>query len=417
MYLKFILTSIFIILAIDIYYFRALKRAIEKLPALTKRIIKLSYWLLTLFAIGFMFFAASFFIDKTPPPKFARTYIMGVLMIIALSKLIGCIFLILYDGITLIIWTIKKLTQRHQNTNENIKKISRVDFLKKTALIASIIPFSTLMFGVLKSAFDYTIHKQKLKIPKLPNAFKGLKIVQISDIHSGSFISSEPLEKAIKLINEQQADLVFFTGDLVNDIAEEALPFIDTLKKITAPLGVFSILGNHDYGDYFYQKEDLAGKKHNYDLIKAVHKKLGWNLLLNENYIIEKENERLAILGVENWGNELRFPKYGDIDKAKKGCFSTDVKLLLSHDPSHWDAHVLPNHPDIAATFSGHTHGMQFGVEIPGFKWSPSQYIYEKWAGLYQSKEQQLYVNRGLGFIGYPGRVGILPEITVFELA
>jgi len=417
MYLKFILTSIFIILAIDIYYFRALKRAIEKLPALTKRIIKLSYWLLTLFAIGFMFFAASFFIDKTPPPKFARTYIMGVLMIITLSKLIGCIFLILYDGITLIIWTIKKLTQRHQNTNENIKKISRVDFLKKTALIASIIPFSTLMFGVLKSAFDYTIHKQKLKIPKLPNAFKGLKIVQISDIHSGSFISSEPLEKAIKLINEQQADLVFFTGDLVNDIAEEALPFIDTLKKITAPLGVFSILGNHDYGDYFYQKEDLAGKKHNYDLIKAVHKKLGWNLLLNENYIIEKENERLAILGVENWGNELRFPKYGDIDKAKKGCFSTDVKLLLSHDPSHWDAHVLPNHPDIAATFSGHTHGMQFGVEIPGFKWSPSQYIYEKWAGLYQSKEQQLYVNRGLGFIGYPGRVGILPEITVFELA
>jgi predicted MPP superfamily phosphohydrolase len=417
MYLKFILTGIVIILTIDIYYYRALKGSIEKLSSPVKKVLKLFYWFFTLLSIAFMFFAASFFIDQTPPPKFARTYIMGVLLIVALSKLIGSVFLVIHDIIKSISWLIKKSFKSKAASNKNINNISRIEFLKKTALVASIIPFSTLMFGVLKSAFDYTIHKQKLKIPNLPSAFKGLKIVQISDIHTGSFISTEPLEKAIKLLKEQKPDIIFFTGDLVNDITEEALPFIETLKSITAPLGVFSILGNHDYGDYFYKKEDLEGKKHNYQLMQAVHKKLGWKLLLNENHIIQKDNERLAILGVENWGSELRFPKYGDINKAKDGCLDTDVKLLLSHDPSHWDAHVLPNHPDIAATFSGHTHGMQFGIEIPGFKWSPSQYIYKNWAGLYEQNSQQLYVNRGLGFLGYPGRVGILPEITVIELA
>ncbi|MBL4592990.1 MAG: metallophosphoesterase, partial [Flavobacteriales bacterium] len=264
---------------------------------------------------------------------------------------------------------------------------------------------------------DYKIRKQKLQIPNLPKPFKGLKIIQISDIHSGSFITSDPLEKAVRLIQEQKPDIIFFTGDLVNEITEEAIPFIDTLKKITAPLGVFSILGNHDYGDYFYQKGDDEGRKHNYKLMKAVHKKLGWKLLLNQHHIIKKDNERLAIVGVENWGSQARFQKYGDINKAKKGCLETDVKLLLSHEPSHWDADVLPNHPDIAVTFSGHTHGMQFGIEIPGFKWSPSQYLYKNWAGLYKKGMQQIYVNRGLGFIGYPGRVGILPEITVFELS
>ncbi len=417
MYLKFILIGILILLSVDLYFYRALKGTFKNLPSFPNTILKVSYWLFTLFTIGFMFYAASFFIAQTPPPKFARTYIMGVLLIIALSKLIGSIFLMVYDLLKLTTWLSKKILKKSITPTEKSNGISRIEFLKKTALIASIIPFSTLMFGVLKSAFDYTIHQQKLKIPNLPSAFKGLKIVQISDIHTGSFISTAPLEKAIKLIAQQQPDVIFFTGDLVNDITEEALPFIDTLKTITAPMGVYSILGNHDYGDYFYKKEDLEGKAHNYQLMEAVHKKLGWKLLRNENHILEKENERLAILGVENWGSELRFQKFGDIDKAKVGCLATDVKLLLSHDPTHWDAHVLPNHPDIAATFSGHTHGMQFGVEIPGFKWSPSQYIYKNWAGLYEQKQQQLYVNRGLGFIGYPGRVGILPEITVIELS
>jgi len=416
MYLKFILIATFLILTIDVYYYRALKSFVKNYTPILKKTLKISYWIFTLFTLIFMFVAASYFLNKTPPPKFARTYVMGIIMIIGVSKLIGTVFILIHDIVQFIIWTINKSPKKTKNPKNKIS-LSRIDFIKKTALIASIIPFSTLMFGVLKSAFDYTIHTQKLKIPNLPNAFKGLKIVQISDIHSGSFISEEPLEKAIKMIEEQQPDIIFFTGDLVNEITEEALPFMDTLKKITAPMGVFSILGNHDYGDYFYQKGDIEGREHNYTLMKAVHEKLGWNLLLNENHIIEKDDERLAIIGVENWGSELRFQKYGDIDKAKKGCLDNDVKLLLSHDPSHWDAHVIPNHPDIDVTFSGHTHGMQFGIEIPGFKWSPSQYIYKNWAGLYSEKQQQLYVNRGLGFLGYPGRVGILPEITVFELA
>lgn len=415
MYLKFILIATFLILSIDVYYYRALKSFVKNYHPILKNTLKISYWIFTISTIVFMFVAASYFLEKTPPPKFARTYVMGVIMIIGASKLLGTVFILIHDFVQFIIWVINK-TPSKKNNPENKISISRIDFIKKTALIASIIPFSTLMFGVLKSAFDYTIHHQKLKLPNLPNAFKGLKIVQISDIHSGSFISTEPLENAIKMITDEKPDIIFFTGDLVNEITEEALPFMDVLNKIKAPLGVFSILGNHDYGEYFYQKEDVEGKKHNYELMKAVHKKLGWNLLLNDNHIIKKNNERLAIIGVENWGSELRFPKYGDIDIAKEGCLDDDVKLLLSHDPTHWDEHVLPHHPDIAATFSGHTHGMQFGVEIPGFKWSPSQYIYKNWAGLYAEKEQQLYVNRGLGFLGYPGRVGILPEITVFEL-
>ena len=413
MSLYFILIGLLIILPIDFYYYRALKKFIEKLRPIFRNTIKASYWVFTIATIIFMFFVASYFTSNQVPPKFARVYMFGIILIILLSKIIGCTFILFHDIKSLILYTKHKLF--HQKTKDYSP--SRRQFLKKSAIAASLIPFGTLMFGVLKTAFDYKIRNQKLKIPNLPKSFRGLKIVQISDIHSGSFITSNPLEKAVQLIQEQKPDIVFFTGDLVNEITEEVIPFIDTLKKITAPLGVFSILGNHDYGDYFYQEGDDEGRKHNYELMQIIHKKLGWKLLLNEHHIIEKNNERLAIIGVENWGSQARFQKYGDIDKAKNGCLDHDVKLLLSHDPSHWDAHILPNHPDIAVTFSGHTHGMQFGVEIPGFKWSPSKYLYKNWAGLYKNNHQQIYVNRGLGFIGYPGRVGILPEITVFELA
>ena len=412
MSLYFILIGALIILPIDFYYYRAVKKITEGFRPGVKKTIKTSYWVFTIATMVFMFYVASYFSSNEVPPKFARVYLFGIALIILVSKLIGSFFIAFHDIKNLMLFTTHKLFYRKtQNYSP-----SRRQFLKKSAIVASIIPFSTLMFGVLKSAFDYTVHNQKLKIPNLPKSFKGLKIVQISDIHSGSFLSDQPLKKAAEMIKEQQPDIVFFTGDLVNEITEEAIPFINTLKEISAPLGVFSILGNHDYGDYFYPKGDDVGRQHNYKLMKAVHQKLGWKLLLNENHIIKKNNERLAIIGVENWGSQARFQKYGDINKAKIGCLDSDVKLLLSHDPSHWDADVLPNHPDIDVTFSGHTHGMQFGIEIPGFKWSPSQYLYKNWAGLYKNGVQQIYVNRGLGFIGYPGRVGILPEITVFEL-
>ena len=414
MYLKFILTSIFFIVIIDWYYYRSFNSIIKKFHPKLKQSLQVSYWLYTLATIGLMFYIASYFSSNIKPPKIVRVYVLGFVFVVLISKLIGCIFIIAHDAEMLIRYLKKRLSPQVETSGRN--QITRKDFLKKTGVIVSAIPFGTLVFGMLKSAFDYTVKRKIITIENLPNSFKGLRIVQISDLHVGSFISTEPLETAINIIKQQKPDIIFFTGDLVNDITEEALPFIETLKTITAPMGVFSILGNHDYGDYYYQQDDLEGKKHNYDLMKAVHAKLGWKLLLNENHIITKNNERLAILGVENWGNALRFPKYGDIDKAKIGCLESDVKLLLSHDPSHWDAIILPEHKDISLTFSGHTHGMQFGIEIPGFKWSPSKYLYKQWAGLYQKNNQYIYVNRGLGFLGYPGRVGILPEITVIEL-
>ena len=361
-----------------------------------------------------MIVVISYFENKLVAPKFYRIYVFGVILIILVSKLVGSTFILFHDLNTLFLFLKKMLFPTIETTQS--RTIPRKDFIKKVGIVAALIPFGTMVFGMIKTAYDFTVKKQTLKITNLPKAFKGLKIVQISDLHVGSFLDDEPLKKAVKLINEQKADIIFFTGDLVNDITEEAIPFMDVLSQISAPLGVFSVLGNHDYGDYYYQKEDIEGKKHNYELMKKVHQKVGWKLLLNQNHVIEKDNERLAILGVENWGKSDRFPKYGDIDKAKVGLLETDIKLLLSHDPSHWEAKILPQHNDIAATFSGHTHGMQFGIEIPHFKWSPSQYLYKQWAGIYSKKGQSIYVNQGLGFIGYPGRIGILPEITVINL-
>lgn len=415
MYFKFILTASIFILAIDWYYFRSIKKLTEPLVTPWRKAIIIAYWVFTLLVLFTLAYTSSFFIDKTAIPKLLRTYLMGIIFIIYVSKIVGILFVMMFDLQSIMLFIKKNIIKKFRP--EKIQQdLGRRTFLKKTAIVASAIPFGTLLFGMLNSAFDYTVRKQQLKIPNLPKAFKGLKIIQISDIHTGSFLSNTPLEEAVQLINKQQADIIFFTGDLVNDISEEAVPFIDTLKKIHAPMGVYSVLGNHDYGDYFYQPDDVEGKQHNLKLMKEIHAKMGWKLLNNEHHIIEKDNERLAIIGVENWGHGMRFPKYGDIEKAKSGCLKEDVKLLLSHDPSHWEAQILKEHQDIAVTFSGHTHGMQFGIEIPGFKWSPSEYIYPQWAGLYQHNKQQIYVNRGLGFLGYPGRVGILPEITVFEL-
>lgn len=416
MYLTFTIVFGLIILLIDLYFYRVIKYVSRKFKKKLRKIFRASYWLTTVFIVLFLILASTYFISKTPPPKFARTYVMGFVFIITLCKLIGATLLLFYDFFRALLFLFNKTLYRKVEPTKSKNAISRAEFLKKAAFIAAAIPFGTMLYGVIKSAFDYQVLRHQLKISNLPEVFKGLKIVQLSDIHTGSFLTNTPLEEVVNMVNQEKPDIIFFTGDLVNEISEEAIPFMDTLGNLKAPLGVFSILGNHDYGDYFYQKNDLNGKKHNYELMKKIHQKMGWKLLLNENHIIKKGNDSLAILGVENWGSKGRFQKYGDINKAKNGCEDCNIKLLLTHDPSHWEAHVLKYHSDIAATFSGHTHGMQFGIEIPGFKWSPSQYMYEQWAGLYRKKTQQIYVNRGLGFIGYPGRVGILPEITVFEL-
>jgi predicted MPP superfamily phosphohydrolase len=294
--------------------------------------------------------------------------------------------------------------------------ITRLTFLNRIAIGMAALPFAGFIYGMVKGAFDYRVHTVKVVLPNLPAAFNGLKIVQISDIHSGSFISTTHLEKAIEMVNQQKADIIFFTGDLVNDRATETEPFIELFKKIQAPMGVYSTLGNHDYGDYV-SWDSKEAKMKNLDDLKKVHAQVGWKLMMNEHVVLKRGDAEIALLGIENWGGNLHFPKYGDMKKAYAGTEKYPVKLLLSHDPSHWDKQVSKEYKDVDITFSGHTHGFQFGIEIPGWiKWSPSQYVYKQWAGLYSENNQHLYVNRGLGFLGYPGRVGILPEITVMEL-
>ncbi len=275
---------------------------------------------------------------------------------------------------------------------------------------------SLLIYGMLRNRHRYQLHETDVSISSLPHSLDGLKIIQISDIHSGSFTEKEPLKKAIDLINQQEADLVFFTGDLVNSIAQEIEPFIDVFQQIKSKYGVFSILGNHDYGDYVAWKS-LEAKQRNFQQLLSAHERLGWQLLRNEHRVLEIEGEELGIIGVENFSASHRFSKYGNLERAYSGIKEGITKLLLSHDPSHWDFEVTKAFKDIAITFSGHTHGMQFGIEIPGwFKWSPVKYAYKQWAGLYQEGKQYLYVNRGFGYLGYPGRVGILPEISVLTL-
>lgn len=334
---------------------------------------------------------------------------MSVVLIIFFSKLLGTVFLLLDDIRRLAVLGISAASP------DSDFDPSRKKFITQASAVVAAIPFATLIYGMIRGAFNYQIRRVALKLPNLPDSFVGTKIVQISDLHTGSFAFSSPLERVAHLIQKEAADIVFFTGDLVNNKAEEAETFRETLKKIKAPRGVYSVVGNHDYGDYV-QWESAEAKAQNFKQLLNFHKEIGWNLLMNENTIINNGDDKLAIVGVENWSASNRFPAYGDLNKAKQGTEDAPVKLLLSHDPSHWQAQVTKEHPDIDVTFSGHTHGFQFGVEIPGFKWSPVQYVYKQWAGLYEEGMQKLYVNRGVGFLGYLGRVGISPEITVFEL-
>jgi hypothetical protein len=292
---------------------------------------------------------------------------------------------------------------------------SRRKFAAKIALGVGALPLSTMLYGIFRTAYNFRIHKVKISSSKIPTAFKGLKVVQISDIHTGSLQQKYQLEKAVDLILKQKPDLIVFTGDLVNNRSDEALPYVDILQKLQAPLGTFSILGNHDYGDYERWESD-AEKEKNMQLMFEIHEKAGWKLMMNEHLQLEKDGAKINLLGVENWGANLRFKKYGKLKKAYEGLDESLFSILLSHDPSHWTAEVKDQLPAIDLTLSGHTHGFQFGVEIPGFKWSPSQYVYPQWAGLYKNGSQHLYVNRGLGCLGYMGRVGIQPEITVIEL-
>ncbi len=292
--------------------------------------------------------------------------------------------------------------------------IPRSEFLMKAGLLAGTIPLIALKLDMKSDLYDYHVKRHKLYLPNLPKAFDGIKLGQISDIHSGGFNNKKAVLGGVEMLMREKADLIFFTGDLINEVSAEMWAYLDVFSKVKAPLGVYSCLGNHDYSDYSNWLTPEAKIKDHNTLI-AYHKNMGWDLLRNENRRLKVNGEEIGILGVENWGELSRFPKYGRMDLTVKNTDDLPVKLLLSHDPSHWRAQILSQYPQIDVMFSGHTHGMQLGVQTKNFQWSPIEYVYKEWAGFYHEGPQQLYVNVGFGFL-FPGRVGILPEITIFEL-
>ena len=290
---------------------------------------------------------------------------------------------------------------------------ARRKFISEIAILVAAVPFTGFFYAMLKGKYDFKLHKQTLYFDDLPDAFDGFTITQVSDIHSGSFDNTEAVQRGIDMAKSQKSDLFVFTGDLVNNAAWEIEPYIDRFSQLKAPYGQFSILGNHDYGDYI-QWGSEAEKAANLEKLKQHHKTLGYRLLLNENVVIEKDGQKISLIGVQNWGRG--FIQLGDLDKALKGVDEDAFKILLSHDPTHWEEKVRYNATTIHLTLAGHTHGAQFGVETPHFRWSPVQYRYLDWAGLINEKDRYLYVNRGFGFLAFSGRLGIWPEVTVITL-
>jgi uncharacterized protein len=408
--------SVFVLFFIflDWYTWQGVKLLIKNSSDQTKKWVATIYWGYTVSMILFFMIIRFWRIPLDPIViRFIASFVFSVLII----KIFWTLFLLIDDIIRVIRWFSQDISRVSAGLEPNANKegISRLKFLNYLGIGVATLFFSYALWGVVKGAHNYIIRKRKLKIKQLPDAFKGFKIVQISDIHSGSFWSKKSVEKGIKLINAQKPDVIFFTGDLVNDTADEAINWIEAFKKISAPMGVYSILGNHDYGDYVIWNS-AEEKLKNMERMYQNHKELGWDLLLDEHRILEKDGQKLAIIGVQNWSAKGRFPKYGNLDRATQGTEDVATKLLLSHDPSHWREQVLSK-TDIVATFSGHTHGMQFGVDSKFYRWSPVKYLYKEWLDLYKEGEQYLYVNRGFGYLGYPGRMGIYPEITVFILA
>lgn len=398
-----------ILLVIDFLAFQALRQIGGNSPRWVKILWFGSYWLVPVIALVFVSGMASGWVATWP--KALVTFVQATIFILYFAKLLMAV-IILVDDLRRLVFSAINLSLSSASL-----MTKRSQWMTYSAFILGALPILSLTYGMIRNPYRYKLHRIRVPVNGLHPDLHGLRIVQISDIHSGSFLLREPVERSVQMIMEQKPDIVFFTGDLVNMLAMEMEPYIEMFNQISAPLGVYSILGNHDYGDY-YHWTDQEKKKQNFDRLKAIHGELGWQLLLNEHRHIDVGNASLNVIGVENYSANPRFPKYGDLAKATAGMNSEAFNILLSHDPSHWRAQVTDGgYPQIGLTLSGHTHGFQFGVEIPGFmKWSPVQYVYEEWAGLYERAGQYLYVNRGLGFLGYPGRVGILPEITLLTL-
>lgn len=397
---------LFIIIAIvEIYSFQAI-RTISK-----SRVVLSVYLIVSISVIIFIFYQFSKF-DRSVGQTQMSLFTLGLLLLVLVPKIILTLFMFLEDVFRIFSGTITHFMGDNDSGNflPNRRK-----FISQMALAIAAIPFTSLLYGMTKGKYNYKVIKQTLFFSDLPDDFDGFTITQISDVHSGSFDNPEKIQYAVDLINQHKTDLMLFTGDIVNTHATEMHPWIETFNKIdNHQYGKFAVLGNHDYGEYVTWSSQAA-KDENFEAIKKVYGDIGFDLLLNQNKKIKKGTSEIAIVGVENWGKN--FKQAGDLNKASEGLTNEDFKILMSHDPSHWEYEVKNHDKNFQLTLSGHTHGLQFGIEIPGIiRWSPVQYVYKQWAGLYENLGRYIYVNRGFGFHAYPGRVGIWPEITVFEL-
>jgi len=396
--MNWILFFIFIFF-IDFYSYKSIKN-INK-----SKILKYSYFITSLFVVFYFFLEY-----KIQPNGYSKSLSLGLLIAFYSPKFILVLFNLTEDVFRFLIAVYNRLRKR----NMVIKLPSRRKFISKLGIGLASIPFVSLNLGMVWGKNNIKVLNYTLFFDNLPSSFDGFKLTQISDLHAGNLDNLDDLERTVKLINSQNSDVIFFTGDLVNNEADELIPWITTLSKLSAKDGVYSILGNHDYGDYRSWPTELEKKK-NFAKLKKYQKKIGFDLILNDSRFIYKGGQKLAIVGVENWSNAFR--KYGDLSLATKKIKSSDFKILLSHDPTHWQEKILLGEDDYPLTLSGHTHGGQFGIEIPGYlKWSPVKWRYKYWAGIYKEKNKYLNVNRGLGTTAVPGRVGIWPEISVITL-
>ena len=405
----FIFILLTVLILIDFYIYAVLKSLFQSASLGTKSFIGILYWALCILRI------ASFLLFPYIVNPYFKQYIFSIGIGWVLTQIFMVLFFLVDDLRRGAFWTMGQVASSVGAKFLSTEKgIPRSTFLSWLGVGLSSTLFLSLLYG-FGNKYKYRLVKKKIALNGLPASFKGFKIIHISDIHSGSLKDQEAVMKGIAMIQKQNADLILFTGDLVNDRATEMKDWMGVFGQMKAPYGVYSTLGNHDYGDYV-RWDTPEAKKQNLQDLKKVHLDLGWRLLMNENVLIKKNDDSIRLVGIENWGAKARFPKYGKMELAMQGVDAKEVVVLLSHDPSHWEAEVIPNYTNVQLMLSGHTHGMQFGLENPYFKWSPVQWVYKQWAGHYKNDSQQLYVNRGFGFLGYPGRVGILPEITLIEL-
>lgn len=406
-----------ILLVVDIYVFQALKAVADTWTPRTRYIIFGLYWGISVLSFALMLSIT--FTNYETWHKLLRTYAFAVVIGLFMAKVLASTFFLVDDVRRAVQWAGSFIFPSwNPKTAANGTGITRSMFLSWAGLAVGGGLFTSLIYG-FGNKYKYNLQKIALSFAHLPQSFKGFKIIHVSDIHSGSFTDKEAVMKGVEKINEQDADVVLFTGDLVNYSADEMKDYMDVFSKVKAKHGVYATLGNHDYGFPTGATGDEVKAKQlaNAARVVEVHKQLGWKTLSNDHTVVEKNGEQIAIMGVDNTSAKVNFPSFGRLADTHAAAKDIPFKILMSHDPSHWNAEVTSQYKDIALTLAGHTHGMQFGVEIPGFRWSPVKYVYKQWAGLYEEAQQKLYVNRGFGFIGYPGRVGILPEITLIELS